>query len=255
MPSDCRTALVGRGLRVHRGATRVLEDVHIVAPIGAVTAIVGPNGAGKTTLLKALLGLLEVSAGEVVVLGQPLARLDRADRARRLAYVPQRSQLSAAMSVADVVAMGRALFGESRHAIGVAAEQAMHQAGVASLAQRRFPELSGGEQRLVLIARALCTGAPIILLDEPTSSLDIAHRLELCHRMRQLAAGGKAVVCVLHELDDARRFADIALVLQRGRAVACGPARAVLDEALVRAVYSVEMHPDGAPSFHRLVAT
>jgi iron complex transport system ATP-binding protein len=204
--------------------------------------ILGPNGAGKTTLLKAIMGLVP-HRGAVLQAGQPLSALSSKERARCVAYVPQRSLLNAPLTVSSVVAQGRYCHGSDLTALTRADRQAIEQAlqatDMTALAERPFTELSGGEQRRVLLARALATEAPVILLDEPNASLDLSHALRLFHHMKQLAANGRTLVVVLHDLNDALSWCDCALLLSEGRVVTHGPPAQVLDADRVRQVYGV----------------
>ncbi len=230
----------------------VLHDVSFEAPSGEVTAIIGPNGAGKSTLLRAVSGLVSHS-GRVTLHGDTLSELPPHERAKRLSFVPQTSQLAAAMPVRDVVLQGRYAHrqGMKRHsdADHAAVDAALHETDVAQFAERPFTELSFGEQRRVLIARALATGARTILLDEPTAALDIEHALRLYALIRALASQGRCIVVVLHGLDDVLRFTDHVLLLKAGRVVAFGASSAILDAARIRDLYGVEIVEGGGLGF------
>jgi iron complex transport system ATP-binding protein len=237
-------AVEAREVSVRRGERWVVQSVDFAARAGELSAIVGPNAAGKTTLLKALAGLLPAQ-GSIRHAERALGELSPAERARRIAYVPQRSELAARLSVEQVVALGRyagrpgvfALSAADRRAIAEALERVRAQA----LAQRFFPELSGGEQRLVLLARALATGATTVLLDEPALSLDVRHGLGLFQLLRELAAQGYCVVSVLHDLDEVRRHCDAALLLAEGRARFAGAPEQAAFASAAEAVYGVQL--------------
>jgi iron complex transport system ATP-binding protein len=230
----------------------VVENISLAADFGTMLAILGPNGAGKTTLLRACAGLLPYE-GTIALSGVDLGQLTPRELGRRMALVPQRSLLAARLPVHALVAHGRyahrdalaQLTDRDRYAI----DAAMKRADVAHLATRLLPELSYGEQRRVLLARALATEAKVLLLDEPTSALDVAHVLALFSTLRRLADDGHCVVIVLHQLDDALRFSDRALLLDRGRAVASGTAESVITVQNVLRVYGVELVPGGALGF------
>ena len=245
-------ALAIRGVTVRFGARVALDDVSFVAPYGEVTAILGPNGAGKTTLLRAIAGLTPC-AGAIAIGGDDAAALDRLERARRIGYVPQQSRLDAPIAAFDVVAQGRYAHGAGLGTVGAAdraaIEDALRRVDAADYARRSFIELSHGQKKRVLIARALATGARIVLFDEPTASLDIGHVLAFFRLTRELAAGGAAVVIVLHDLDEARRQCDAALLLHAGKVVAHGPVADVIAAGPVREVYGVELVPGGALGF------
>jgi iron complex transport system ATP-binding protein len=272
------SALVADAIAVVRGARSVLSAFSLQAERGSVTALAGPNGAGKSSALKALAGLLPCSGG-VSVLGRPLRELSLLERARAMAYVPQQSLLQRALPVRDVVAQGRyahdpvwplrkraADDGVARGRGAAAAthggvtsgsraeaiDRAMQLTQVQELASRRWDELSGGEQRRVLLARALATEAPIVLLDEPTASLDAAHALRFLQLLRTLAASGQCVIVVLHDLEQVRRFADSVVLLDRGRTVASGAARDVITAGFIREVYGVELIENAALGFRLL---
>ena len=243
----------------HRPGQPVVHGVSLAAPGGAITALLGPNGAGKSTLLKAILGLVPAT-GEVRLGTVSLPGLAPRDRARTVAYVPQRSLLSAPLSVRRVVALGRfahrGLLARPSAADRDHIDRAMDDAGVAALADRPFPELSGGEQQRVLLARALATGAGLLLLDEPTSALDVRQRLLLHRVLARLRDEGRTVLVVLHELGEARAHADHAVLLDGGRVHCAGPAADVIAPDPVRSVYGVALVeggglgwslPEGAP--------
>ncbi|MEM9864630.1 MAG: ABC transporter ATP-binding protein [Myxococcota bacterium] len=235
------------GLSAKRGGTTVLRDVNLAAHDGEVLAIAGPNGAGKSTLFECLTMSVPFT-GEAEIEGAPLEALDAVSRARALAYVPQRSELRAALPVEDVVTMGRfahgnGLFGASSEDAAVV-EGVLQRLDLIPLRRRAFPSLSLGQQQRVLIGRALATGAPLLLLDEPTAALDLRQRLLAMQRLRVLATSGRAVVVVLHDLNDVHRYADRVVVLDEGRVVATGaPADALSDDVMAR-VYGVRRAGD-----------
>ncbi len=235
-------------------------EVSLAVEAGAVTGVLGPNGAGKSSLLLALLGALAdgLDAGEVTLEGRPLSAWSAGERAQRVAYVPQTTELTAPLSVRSVVAMGRqARTGWSPWSqLGAdeVVDDAMARTDVTGLSERRFDELSGGEQRRVLLARALATEARVVLLDEPAASLDVGHALSLYGRLRELAADGYAVVVVLHDLDDALRFTDRALLLREGREVAMGPTPEVITPERIETVYGVRMRREAGLRFEEMKA-
>ena len=243
-------ALQVEGLGVARGGRPVLQQLSFTAAAGGITVLLGPNGAGKSTALKAILGLLPCQ-GEVRLGGHPAATLEPRARARLVAYVPQHSSLEAPLPVRDVVAQGRfAHEGDNPFAPPSRSEQAAVEAALArtdleSLADRAFTTLSYGERRRVLLARALATGAPLLLLDEPTAALDVGHALRLLATLRGIARTGTAVVMVLHQLQEAAAVADQALLLSGGRTVVQGPVHQVIAPDPVRSVYGVDMVPAG----------
>ncbi|MDH5671271.1 MAG: ABC transporter ATP-binding protein [Myxococcales bacterium] len=242
-------------LHVKLGAAEVLAGVSMDARAGQILAIIGPNGAGKSTLARAIAGLLPYR-GRIDLGGQDAASLELRERATTLAFVPQRSQLASRLPVRSVIEQGRYPHRRGFGGLGdgdqAAVDRAIARARVEPLCERSYLELSHGEQRRVLLARALATEAPVLLLDEPTASLDIAQVLSLYRTLRELAAEGRAVVVVLHALDDARRFADRALLLDRGRVVAEGPCAEVICARHVAEVYGVRLLEEASLGYESL---
>ncbi len=245
-------AICAHGLQVSLGGRKILDGVSIALEFGQLGVIAGPNGAGKSTLLRCLLGLLPVQGGSLWYEGIPNQEFTREQRAQRVAYVPQRSLLDAALPVEEVLVQGRFGRSESKRAARQVVGWAMERVGIVALRDRNYLELSGGEKRLVLIARALCTEAKILCLDEPTSSLDIANRLRILELLRFLASDGYAVLAVLHELQDVYRFADTVCLLIEGRVAHAGETRQVVVAQHIAAVYDVEMRAKEALGFRLL---
>jgi iron complex transport system ATP-binding protein len=249
---DGDTTLEARRLRVVRGARAVVDGVDFTARAGRVLAILGPNGAGKSSLVKAVVGILP-SEGDIAIGGASVRAMDRTERARRMAYVPQQSELRAALTVRDVVAQGRyphRLGGlRTTRADDDATERALARVDAGALAERPFTAISHGERQRVLVARAIATGARVLLLDEPTASLDVGHALRLYGLLRDLAGAGACVVTVLHPLERAIEWTDDALLLHEGRVVAFGPSRDVIGARETERVYGVDLVPNGALGF------
>jgi len=233
------SAVRTKSVHVTLGTRHVLRDVSFQAQYGAITAVLGPNGAGKTTLLKAVAGLLPYE-GRIEVADQDLHNLRRSDRVQLLAYVPQVSLLASPFRVEHVVRQARYSLRTDRHRHNAAVEHAMEVVDVAHLRKRPFTQLSGGERRRVLLARALATEARLILLDEPTASLDIRHALSFHELLKELAANGYCIMAVLHRLDDAARFTDRAILLKDGRLTHQGVTADVISAEPIREVYGVE---------------
>lgn len=221
----------------------VLEEVAFDVESGSVTALLGPNGSGKSTLLKTLAKTLPAQHGEIEVLGDPLRSLGFRELARRVAYVPQEELAAFPFTVEEIVLMGRTPYSEGLFETGedhAAAARAMELADCASLAGRAVTELSGGERQRVLLARALAQEAPVLLLDEPTSHLDVRHQVEIVRLLRRLAKDGYGIVAAVHDLNLAATVADRALLLEDGRIGLNGPCRDVLADRRVDAVYRVD---------------
>jgi iron complex transport system ATP-binding protein len=210
----------------------------------------GPNGAGKTTLLRALAGLVPFQ-GQITVDGESLSKFDPGARARRVTYVPQHSLLDAGLPVSEVVGQGRfahrSTIGGLSRLDREAVLAACRDTDVMHLFSRPFDQLSYGERRRVLLARALATEAPVVLLDEPTASLDVRHVLLFFQLLRRLAAAGRTIVLVLHQLHEVAAIADDVLLLDAGKVAAYGPRPDVIAAEPIRRVYGVAL--EGIPSF------
>jgi len=211
-----------------------LREMDFRAEPGEHIAILGPNGAGKSTLLNALAGLLPTK-GHVAWNGQDLAKIPFLQRGRMLSWLGQESHAEFAFPVRDVVAQGRHAWGDDFAGV----DEAMATLDITHLAQRPITQLSGGERRRVFLARALATSAPIQLWDEPASSLDVRHALEVYRLAQQLAAKGSTLLVSLHDIRAAYRFSRV-LVLESGCLVGDGPPHDVLTAKLIRDVFRVE---------------
>lgn len=240
------------------GPRAALSQVSATLESGTVTGIIGPNGAGKTTLLRAALGLQPVSHGAVSVLGKPLTDWPREALARAMAYLPQGGEARWPMLVQDLVLLGRlphrAAFGPPDLKDRMAALDALARCDASPFANRRMDELSAGERARVLFARALATGAAVLLADEPAAYLDPSHQLRLMELLREEARRGTAVAVTLHDLSLAARHCDRILVLQDGRLVADGPPSQALADATLARVFQIARADDslGLGAFRRL---
>ena len=248
-------ALRAERVSVTRGARTVVDTVSFGADYGRVTAIIGPNGAGKSSLLRALAGLLPY-AGSVTLGDLQVRSLPIDQRARAIAYVPQQTMLTASVRVADVVAQGRFAYGRGLGRSGELDEpsidRALADAQITHLRDRAFSKLSGGEQRRVLLARALATEARVLLLDEPTAGLDVAQVLRFHQLVVSLAARGLCIVSVLHDLMDVYEYADRAVLLSHGKLALQGTAREVVKSAEAEQIYGVRMTGAGGARFSLL---
>ncbi|MBE3637197.1 ABC transporter ATP-binding protein [Mangrovicoccus algicola] len=225
------------------GRGRLLEDISLSVRRGEVLALVGPNGSGKSTLLRLMAGLLQPVAGRVLICGENAARLSRRAYARRVALLSQQGGAPGAIRVRDLVAMGRfphqGWLRRASAADRAAVAQAMEDAEVAALAGRPVNTLSGGQAQRARMAMTLAQGGDVLLLDEPTTYLDLRHQFGLLGRARRAAAEGRAVVAVLHDFSLASLYADRLAVLHEGRLDGIGPAAQVLDAAALARVFGV----------------
>jgi iron complex transport system ATP-binding protein len=236
-------AVTGHGLRRLLGVSAALDGVDVDVPDGMITGLVGPNGAGKSTLLRLLAGIDAPDAGEVALDGTPLRSLTPSARARRIAYLPQAAQPQWPLSGRDVVSLGRLPHGagfdrlSEADAEGVA--RAMARTGTSALAGRRIDQLSAGERARLMLARALATGAGVLLVDEPTAALDPAYQLEAMTALRAEADRGVAVMVALHDLALAIRFCDRVALLAAGRVLEAGRPSDVLQGDALQTAYGV----------------
>ncbi|MFZ2964849.1 MAG: ATP-binding cassette domain-containing protein [Rhodoglobus sp.] len=229
---------------VSADGTLIIDAVDCTVPSGSLTALVGPNGAGKSTLLRALAAVHKPDAGTVAFDGTDLLAAPRRERARTLAFVEQDIATDTAMTVADVVALGRmphqSLFGDDPLDAAAIVAGSLASVDMGAFAAREFGSLSGGERQRVMLARALAQQPRLLLLDEPTNHLDIHAQLAVLGLLGRLAADGITVVAALHDLSLAATYADHVIVLREGRVVAAGPTAATLRPPLIREVYRVE---------------
>jgi ABC-type cobalamin/Fe3+-siderophores transport system ATPase subunit len=221
----------------------VIADLDVAIPDGELTVIVGPNACGKSTLLRSLARLLEPTAGSVLIDGREVSAYGSKELARTLGLLPQSPTAPHGMNVGDLVARGRfphqGLLRQWSRADEEAVVEALEVAGVTDLAERDLDELSGGQRQRVWLAMALAQATPLLLLDEPTTYLDLAHQLDVLDLTRRLVGGGRTVVAVLHELSLAFRYADHLVVMSQGRIVATGAPGEVVTAGLVEEVYGV----------------
>ncbi len=211
------TELIARGLTL---ADRLADADFRLSP-GELVVIVGPNGSGKSSLMRLLAGQTRPDKGSVLLGAHEIARLSPVERARRLAYLPQRAEVAWPISVADMVALGRFAFGGAEVARGAGeAARWLDEVGCAHLASRSTATLSGGELALVALARVFAAEAPLLLLDEPAAALDPRRQIDVMTRLVARSRAGQGVAAVLHDLNLAAQFADRIVWMKSGRVVA-----------------------------------
>ena len=235
-----------KALHVAYGDRLVLKDITFEVPSGAILGVIGPNGSGKTTLIRALSGVLAQVSGEVCVDGVDLKSLSTAERARRVAVVPQARNLPPAFTGWELVVLGRTphlnWLGNISRKDEEQVWQALDRAQATDLADRRVGELSGGEQQRLLLARALAQEASLLLLDEPTTHLDLQYQIHLLDQIRGLARGEHlAVVVALHDLNLVARYSDQVALLVKGELLGLGAPSEVLQPALLSQVYNLPL--------------
>ena len=244
------SAPVGTGVRLRRigaelGGTRVLEDVDLDVSAGQWLGVIGPNGAGKTTLLRSIAGL-QAHVGSIALGGRELLTLAPRERAKLVALVPQAPIVPPGMAVFDYVLLGRTPHLGRRLAITSAdervAEAVLQRLDLERFADRPLTKLSGGERQRAVIGRALAQDAAVLLLDEPTSSLDLGHQQEVLELVDDLRAErGLTVIMTMHDLNLAAQYSDRLALLSGGRLVAEGPSIDVLDPAVLERYYGAEV--------------
>jgi len=241
-----------RDLKKIYGDRTVLDIPELDFEEGLIYALLGPNGSGKTTLMKLIAGILRLQKGRIDILGRQLQSYPRKILARAIAFVPQALPVDFPFTVAEAVMMGRAphinvlgVTGESDAAI---AEEAMAFTGVKPLADRKLDQLSGGEQQRVFIARALCQQPHIILLDEPTASLDLSHQVQILDLMEKLKIEKDiTIVMVSHDVNLAAMYGDRLLLLSEGQIASLGSPREVLTYQKLEETYGCKLLVDESP--------
>jgi iron complex transport system ATP-binding protein len=231
-----------------------VADITLSLKPGEITAIIGPNGAGKSTLLKSLNGQVQPSSGTIFLAGQPLERLNRRTISRRIAVVAQEAELRFPVTVLEFVLGGRFAWAtnagwgwETEHDLQIA-DAVLRETELSELSGRLMNELSGGERQRALMARALATEAPILLLDEPTANLDLSHQATLLALVRNRCDRKEAAALVVtHDINLAAQFADNLILMKQGRAVHTGTPEQVLQPQILQDVFEVTVLVDAHP--------
>ncbi|WP_271272479.1 ABC transporter ATP-binding protein [Aliamphritea hakodatensis] len=237
---------------------QILQDISLQFSPGQFIGLIGPNGAGKSTLLKLLMGLLPAASGEVRLNDKPLSEYPRRDIARHISLVPQDVSTGYGFSVEEIVAMGRtphlgAFQPESDQDLQ-RINDALDKTGLTAMRNRRADQLSGGERQRVFIARALAQEAPVLLLDEPTASLDVCHQLDVLSLVRELTEEGHLAIAAIHDMDMASRFCHRLLLLSGGSIVADGAPDTVITEANMLTHFGIRSQIENSPYGIRVTA-
>ena len=242
--------LSAENLRAGYGGKTILDDISLVLPAGKITALIGPNGCGKSTLLNCFSRLLAPDSGRICLNGRDISGSSSRELARQLSLLPQRHIAPEGINVETLVSYGRhpwlPLWGRPGKQDKARVQLAMQQTQVAQLAHLPVSELSGGQQQRVFLAMTLAQDTPLLLLDEPTTYLDMNHQVELMNLLRQLNNQGKTVVTVLHDLNQASRYCDRLVMMAKGKIVAAGTPEEVMTVDLLAEVFQInaEIHPD-----------
>ncbi|WLR47197.1 ABC transporter ATP-binding protein [Halobacillus litoralis] len=243
-------------LGIAYGEVKIVEDLNLHIPEGEITTIIGPNGCGKSTILKTMSRLLEPKSGVVYLDGKAIHKESTKEIAKKMAVLPQTPQAPSGLTVYELVSYGRfphqrgfgKLTDEDRDIIGWALEVT----GVQQFSERQIDALSGGQRQKVWIAMALAQGTDLLLLDEPTTYLDLAHQLEVLTLLEKLnKEEGRTIVMVLHDLNHAARFADHLVALNGGKIIKEGTAHEVMTSAVLRRVFNIDAAIVTDPRTHR----
>lgn len=242
--------LCTENLTVRYGTQIVLDNLSLALPAGKITALLGPNGCGKSTLLNCFSRLLAPESGTVLLNDNPINGFSPRQLARRLALLPQHHLTPEGITVRELVSYGRSpwlsLWGRLSAEDNARVNVAMSQTQTHHLADKRLTVLSGGQRQRTFLAMVIAQDTPIVLLDEPTTYLDINHQVELMHLMHELQTQGKKVIAVLHDLNQASRYCDHLVMLANGRVMAQGAPDEVMKPELLKTVFGVEaeIHPE-----------
>jgi len=230
-------------LTVSYGDKTIINDLSLTLPKGKITALIGPNGCGKSTLLKALARINKASAGQVLLNNQPLQTFADKQLAQQLSLLPQILTTPEGVTVQRLVEYGRSPYishwGKLSPQDKQAVEQAMQETQVNEFASQTASSLSGGQRQRAWIAMVLAQDTEVVMLDEPTTYLDLSHQIELMKLMQAMKAKGKTVIVVLHDLNQACRYCDHLVVMKQGEVVAEGEPKAVFTEQLLQDVFSL----------------
>jgi iron complex transport system ATP-binding protein len=233
------------GVHAGYGGEDILNNVSFSMEKGEFVCILGSNGCGKTTLLKTILGLIPARCGKVLFLGEDIHKMREKDLAKKIAYIPQAHNPPFPFTVEDVVLMGRTPYLNKMSRVTQkdldVAENAMEQIGILPLAKRRYTELSGGQRQMVIIARALAQEPELLIMDEPTASLDFGNQYITLEQMARLSKAGMSVLMVTHNPDHALYCAYKTIIMRNGEIVEIGKSKSVINEISMQKLYNTEI--------------
>jgi ABC-type cobalamin/Fe3+-siderophores transport system ATPase subunit len=260
MENESMAVLEVSALNVYYGLRHVLKSVAFDLSAGSILGLIGPNGAGKSTLIRAISGVAPVRSGQIFLGGHALAQLTSPQRARWLAVVSQARNLPPAFTAWETVALGRTPYlnwlGQISEQDQACISRAMTRTDTLELADRRVGELSGGEQQRLLLARALAQSAPILLMDEPTTHLDLQHQINILNLVRELAhQDGLAVLVALHDLNLVARYTDRVMLILDGEIQAQGTPEEVLRRDILSSAYHLPLRviPNGQGNYPLII--
>ena len=219
----------------------ILNDLSFSAAGGELISILGPNGVGKSTLFRCILGLLNRYDGDILIANKNAKKIQAREMAKLVAYIPQSHVLTFNYSVLDMVLMGSAnrisSIGRPKKQEKAEAKEALEKIGILDLEERGFNHLSGGEQQLVMLARAVMQNTPIWILDEPLANLDYGNQISILQQLKRLAADGYLILQSIHNPNQAYQFSDRIIGLSEGRIIADGNPKQIMNNALIKALY------------------
>ena len=228
----------------------IVKQVDLTIPEGRIIALLGPNGCGKSTLLKAMARILSPMEGQVHWQGKNLHSMPSKKLAQHLALLPQTQPIPEGIKVKDLVAYGRSpytgFWGRINKDDQVIINKMMEETGITELADQLVSELSGGQRQRVWLAMTLAQDTPYLLLDEPTTYMDLSHQVELMHLLRKLNLQGKTIITVLHDINQAARYCDHLIVMKEGEIITQGSPESVLTQTMLKDVFSLDaqIHQD-----------
>ncbi|MDE1463121.1 Fe(3+) dicitrate ABC transporter ATP-binding protein FecE [Spartinivicinus poritis] len=231
-------------LYVAYGSKNIVKDLSISIPSGKITVLIGPNGSGKSTLLKALCRINKAKSGEVLIDQTPLNNYPSRQLAQRLCLLPQLLHSPEGITVRRLVEYGRSPYishwGVLNKRDRVLVDEAMQETGVFELAEHKVESLSGGQRQRAWVAMVIAQDTEVIMLDEPTTYLDLSHQVELMKLMQTMKEKGKTIILVLHDLNQACRYSDYLVVLNQGEVVAEGSPQEIFSQSLLKQVFNLD---------------